>query len=118
MTKIDDLAFDYVMGACNIFSDFGILFCFGRAATQECHSMNISKNGALTIKKEISSEYEHQHVLSLASYRESPFITGSENPNHSKTELLNINTMQWETKAEFPLNRYFGLYLKILILIF
>ena len=101
LTKIDDLAFDFGFGACNSFSKFGILFCFGLAATQECNSLNISKTGTLTIKKEISSKYEHQDVSSLASYRGSPFVTGGYNPNHNKTELLNINTMQWETKAEF-----------------
>ena len=106
MTKIGDLAFDYEFGACNSFSKSGILFCFGRNATQECHSMNISKNGTLTIKKEISSKYEHRDVSSLATYRKSPFITGNYHPYHNKTELLNINTMQWETKADFPVNRY------------
>ena len=67
--------------------------------------MIISKNETLTIKKEISSEYEHQQVLSLASYRGSPFVTGSSWPENNKTELLNINEMQWETKADFPSNR-------------
>ena len=107
MTKIDDLAFDYIAGACNSFLKFGILFCFGRDATQDCHSLNISKSGTLTIKKEISSKAHHRYVLSLSSYRGSPFVTGSNNPSHSKTELLDINDMQWKTKANFPSNRYF-----------
>ena len=106
MTKIGDLAFNLEYGACNSFSHFGILFCFGRDARQQCNSMKISKNGTLTIKEEISSKYEHRDVLSLASYRGSPFVTGSYSPNHSKTELLNIDEMQWETKADFPSNRY------------
>ena len=102
LTKIDDLTFPFAYGACNSFSKFGILFCFGNDAFQECHSMKISKNGTLTVKKEISSKYEHRDVLSLASYRGSPFVTGSFGPFHNKTELLNINEMQWETKADFP----------------
>ena len=112
MTKIDDLTFDYQLGACNTFSKFGILFCFDHFRTQNCHSMNISKNGTLTIKKnEISSKYEHYKVISLASYRGSPFVTGSYNPNHSKTELLNIDDMKWKTKTDFPSNGYLSSYL-------
>ena len=108
MTKIGDLAFDFEFGACNSFSKFGILFCFEWTADQECHSFSISKTGTLTIKQEISSKYDHDFALSLASYRGSPFVTGGGSPDHSKTELLNINEMQWETKANYPLSRYFG----------
>ena len=102
LQKIRDLTFKYSSGACNSFLKFGILFCFGEDATRECHSLNISKNGTLTIKKEISSHYEHKKVLSLASYRGSPFVTGSYDPGHNKTELLNVAKMQWETNADFP----------------
>ena len=85
-------------------------------ATQECHSMNISKNGTIIIKEEISSDYEHRYVSSLASYRGSPFVTGGSgspggNPDHSKTELLDIKKMKWEAKADFPSKRYFISYL-------
>ena len=107
LTKIRELAFEYRNGACNSFSKFGILFCFGEDATQECHSMNIGKNGTITIKEEISSDYEHKKVLSLASYKGLPFVTGCDNPGHSKTELLNIEKMRWETKIDFPETRYF-----------
>ena len=96
------MKFKYSNGACNSFPKFGILFCFGEDAAQECHSLNISKNGTFTIKKEISSNYKHKKVLSLASYRGSPFVTGSYDPGHNKTELLNVAKMQWETNADFP----------------
>ena len=70
--------------------------------------MNISRNGTITIKKEISSDYEHNKVLSLASYRGFPFVTGSYDPDHNKTEWLNIEKMRWETKTDYPETRYFG----------
>ena len=110
MTRIGNLAFNYYDGGCNYFSKFGILFCFGRWATQECHSMKISEKGKIIIKKEISSDYKHGEVESLASYKQSPFVTGSFDPTNSKTELLNISKMQWETKADFPSVRYSGQY--------
>ena len=69
--------------------------------------MNISKNGTISVKEEISSDYEHKKVLSLASYEGRPFVTGSY--NHSKTELLNIKKMRWTTKTDFPETRYFDL---------
>ena len=102
------MAFNYQRGACNSFSKFGILFCFGEYRTQKCNSLNISINGALTITNEPSSKYKHRRVLSLASYRGSPFVTGSFDPHHSKTELLNIDDMQWETKTDFPTKRYYN----------
>ena len=114
LTKIRDLEFEYKSGACNSFSKFGILFCFGEDATRRCYSMNISKNGSITVKKEKSSIYEHKKVLSLASYRGSPFVTGSYDPDHNKTELLNIDQMRWERKPDFPETRYFGSHLSIL----
>ena len=101
------MKFKYSNGACNSFPKFGILFCFGEDAAQKCHSLNISKNGTITIKQEISSDYEHKKVLSLASYRGLPFVTGSYDPGHSKTELLNVEKMQWETNADFPETRLF-----------
>ena len=69
--------------------------------------MNISKNGTISVKEEISSDYEHKKVLSLASYKGRPFVTGSYDPYHNKTELLNINEMRWITKTDFPETRYF-----------
>ena len=67
--------------------------------------MNISKKGRLAIEKEVSSNYEHRYVLSLASYRGLPFVTGSNEPYHNKSELLNIKSKQWEQKADYPKNR-------------
>ena len=69
--------------------------------------MNISKNGTISVKEEISSDYEHKKVLSLASYKERPFVTGSYDPYHNKTELLDIKKMRWRTKTDFPETRYF-----------
>ena len=73
--------------------------------------MRISRNGTPNIKKEISSDYGHYRG-SLSSYRGSPFVTGGDlgsglmnSASHRadrKTELLNLTTMQWERKADFP----------------
>ena len=71
--------------------------------------MNVSKKGKITVQEmKVLSNYKHRHVLSLASYHDSPFVTGSNDPPHSKTELLNIETLQWETKIDFPDERYFS----------
>ena len=99
LTKIDELPFDFVNGACNTFSSIGILFCFAINAPKECHSMTVSSNGTISIKKELSSNYAHEKV-SLGSYRGRPFVTGGY--KHSKTEILNTDSFMWESKSDFP----------------
>ena len=100
LTKIEELPFDFVNGACNTFSSFGILFCFAvneRTESKDCHSMMVSSNGTISIKKELSSNYGHERV-SLGSYRDRPFVTGGY--KQSKTEILNIDS--WKSKSDFP----------------
>ena len=110
MTKIKNLDFNFDHGACNVFSQFGILLCFGRSASQDCHSFNVSRKGTITIQKEISSHYTHTDVRSLGSYKGSPFVTGGgySAVKNKKTELLNIETEKWEVKADYPTERYWN----------
>ena len=54
-----------------------------------------------------STIYKHENIVHLASYRNQPFTTGHWNPlkqteSHSKTEIMNIETGKWTTKADYP----------------
>ena len=60
-----------------------------------------SFNGA-TLKTEASSKFPHYDVMSLGSYRNSPFVTGSYETNGLKTEILDYDSEKWEQLADYP----------------
>ena len=41
-------------------------------------------------------------ITTISSLSEYAFVTGGWNPNHSFTELLDINSEKWTTKASYP----------------
>ena len=64
----------------------------------------------ITFKDEPSSEFPHAYVLSLGSYKGSPFVTGhASTTNGVKTEILDYLSGQWQRAASYPFsneNRY------------
>ena len=57
-----------------------------------------------TLKTEPSSKYSHYAVLALGSYRNSPFVTGSDSlRNGLKTEILDYDAGQWNDAKDYPL---------------
>ena len=51
--------------------------------------------------------HKHAHIVHLASYHNQPFTTGHWNPlnntdSHTKTEIMNLETGKWTTKADYP----------------
>ena len=64
----------------------------------------------MTFKDEPSSEFPHAYVLSLGSYKGSPFVTGhADSTNGVKTEILDYLSGQWQRAASYPFsneNRY------------
>ena len=54
-------------------------------------------------KNEPPSTFSHFNVLSLASYRRSPFVTGSySSVDGLKTEILNYESGQWNQEEDYP----------------
>ena len=63
----------------------------------------ISRFDGSSFKNEPSSTFSHVYVLSLASYRQSPFVTGGGNPTYGlKTEILNHESGQWNQEEDYP----------------
>ena len=57
----------------------------------------------MTFKDEPSSEFPHAYVLSLGSYKGSPFVTGhADSTNGVKTEILDYLSGQWNRAASYP----------------
>ena len=56
-----------------------------------------------TVKTEPSSQFSHQFVGALGSYRKSAFVTGTYHPiNGLKTEILDYRAKQWNQVDDFP----------------
>ena len=49
-----------------------------------------------------STTYEHERIYHLASYRGQPLTTGSRDPYHSKTEIMNLQTGKWISAPDYP----------------
>ena len=56
-----------------------------------------------TFKTEPSTNFHHEYVLALGSYRNSPFVTGhASSTNGLKTELLDYESGEWEITVDYP----------------
>ena len=51
---------------------------------------------------EPSSKYEHSYVNVLGIYKENPFVTGSHDPAHKKTEIFDHASKQWNVVKDYP----------------
>ena len=116
--RVADMEFNFNYGACNTFQfDIEkILFCFGTISGQHCHTW--VKNHFTQVKNKFrfdgqlvesanSTMYSHSYITHLASYRGQPLVTGNRNSvnyteNHTKTEILNLETGKWRTEANYP----------------
>ena len=73
-----------------------------------CHSQNfISYNFTIrfdgeSVKEAKSTSSIHNNILHLATYRGQPFTTGSWIPDHAKTEIMNLESGDWESGPDYP----------------
>jgi len=40
--------------------------------------------------------------MRLATYRGQPLTTGSDYPKHAKTEIMSLDTGEWESGPDYP----------------
>jgi len=111
LKNVGNLDFDYSAGGCNTFDSMGILLCFSESGTESgktCRSFNGDNNGATTI--EASSIFPHFYVMALGSYKNLPFVTGSDRVVNGvrpaitfglKTEILE-NGVWVDQAADYP----------------
>ena len=45
-----------------------------------------------SVEKAKSTTFEHNYIKQLATYRGQPLTTGSQKPNHAKTEIMSLET--------------------------
>ena len=64
---------------------------------------NFSSFDGTNFKSEESSQFPHNSVLVLGSYRNSPFVTGHNSyTNGLKTEILDYEAGEWKQTADYP----------------
>ena len=69
---------------------------------QSCIQNHLRFDGA-TFKTEQSSRYTHAGVNALGSYRNSPFVTGSDRfKDGLKTEILDYKAQKWSRGEDYP----------------
>ena len=55
-----------------------------------------------SVKEAKSTTFEHNEILHLATYLGQPFTTGSYEPDHAKTEIMNLERGDWESGPDYP----------------
>ena len=55
-----------------------------------------------SVQKAKSTTFEHKYIFQLATYRGQPLTTGSYDPNHVKTEIMSLETGEWESGPDYP----------------
>ena len=55
-----------------------------------------------SVQKAKSTTFEHRYIKQLAKYRGQPLTTGSYKPNHAKTEIMSLETGEWESGPDYP----------------
>ena len=48
------------------------------------------------------SNYPHKETFGLGRYLGMPFTSGSFNPHNAKTEIMNIETLEWSETTDYP----------------
>ena len=55
-----------------------------------------------SVEKVKSSTFKHRGIHQLAKYRGQPLTTGSWGPDHAKTEIMSLETGEWESGPDYP----------------
>ena len=55
-----------------------------------------------SVEKAKSTTFVHNYISQLATYLGKPLTTGSADPNHAKTEIMSLETGEWESAPDYP----------------
>ena len=50
----------------------------------------------------LNSTHAHRATNSIASFKGAPFITGSYDPSHAQTEIMDLISMDWIEAENYP----------------
>ena len=56
----------------------------------------------MSVEEAMSTTFAHSNILHLATYLGQPLTTGSSNPDHAKTEIMNLESGEWESGPDYP----------------
>ena len=55
-----------------------------------------------SVQKAKSTVFKHRSIYQLTTYHGQPLTTGSSEPEHAKTEIMSIETGEWESGPDYP----------------
>ena len=55
----------------------------------------------ISVEEAKSTTFEHDSIYHLAKYLGQPFTTGSYLPSHAKTEIMRIESGEWESGPDY-----------------
>ena len=55
-----------------------------------------------SVDKAKSTTFKHHFINQLATYLGQPLTTGSQEPNHAKTEIMSLVFGEWESGPDYP----------------
>ena len=55
-----------------------------------------------SVEEAKSTNFKHYAIDQLATYHDKPLTTGSWKPNHVKTEIMSLETGEWESEPDYP----------------
>ena len=56
----------------------------------------------ISVEEAKSTTFEHNNILHLATYLGQPLTTGSQYSHNVKTEIMNLESGQWESGPDYP----------------
>ena len=60
----------------------------------------------MLVEEAKSTTVEYHYIYHLAKYRGQPFTTGSHNPDHAKTEIMRLESGEWESGPDYPFHSW------------
>ena len=56
----------------------------------------------ISVEEAKSTTFKHDWIFHLAKYLGQPFTTGSDYPSHAKTEIMRLESGEWESGPDYP----------------
>ena len=55
-----------------------------------------------SVEEAKSTNFKHFRIYQLATYNGKPLTTGSHEPKHANTEIMSLETGEWESGPDYP----------------
>ena len=60
----------------------------------------------MSVEQAKFTTFKHSSIYHLAKYHGRPFTTGSWSPHHAKTEIMHLESGEWESGPDYPFHSW------------